>query len=58
MYLGIIIKNHDDGGFEFTQPGLIQKILDTTKTHDHNAKPAPTNTEKPLGSDPNGKPPC
>ena len=55
-FLGIEVKSHGKGGYKLTQTGLIDKILATTGMSDCNGKPTPTNTDKPLGTDANGKP--
>ena len=52
--LGIDIKTLDDGGFEFCQTGLIQKVLKATGMEHFNGLTTTTNVEAPLGTDTNG----
>ena len=54
-YLGISIKDCEDGTSHMSQKGLITKIVETTKMT--NCKPnwTPT-TQEALGSDPEGEP--
>ena len=54
-YLGICIEKTQDGGFQLTQAGLVDKILKTTNMDDCNAKRTPCSGDgKPLSSDKNG----
>ena len=57
-HLGIKIHPLENGGYKFTQPGLVKNILETTKMIDCNDKATPTNVVAPLGTDKNGKPVC
>ena len=52
--LGIDIKTLDNGGFQFCQTRLIQKVLEATGMEDCNGLPTPTKVEAPLGTDVNG----
>ena len=52
--LNIYIKTLDDGGFQFYQNLLIQKVLEYTEMKHCNGFPAPKNVEAPLGTDGNG----
>ena len=56
-HLGIKILNLPEGAYKLTQPGLIKRILDTTKMSTCNTKMTPTKVVAPLGTDPNGQPP-
>ena len=53
-FLGIYIKTLDDGGFNFYQNGLIQKVLESTGMEHYNELPTPTKVEVPLVIDANG----
>ena len=37
-YIGIYVKNHDDGALELTQPYLIQKFIEYYGCKDSNSK--------------------
>ena len=50
-FLGIDIKTLDNGGFQFCQTGLIQKVLEATWMEDCNGLSTPTKVEAPLGTD-------
>ena len=52
--LGIDIKTLDDGGFQFYQTGLIQKVLEDTGMWHCNGFPTATTVEAPLRIDENG----
>ena len=43
-----------DGGFQFCQTVLIQKVLEDIGMEHCNGFPTPTNVESPLGTDANG----
>ena len=53
-FLGIYIKTLDNGGFQFCQTGLIQKVLEATGMEHCNGFPTPTKVEAPLGTYTNG----
>ena len=53
-FLGIDIKTLDNGGFQFCQTGLIQKVLEATGMEDCNGLPTTTKVEAPIGIDVNG----
>ena len=53
-FSGIYIKILDDGGFQFSQTGLIHKVLEATGTEHCNGFPTPINVDAPLGTDTNG----
>ena len=50
-YLGIQYTKHDDGSILMNQPGLIQKIMDTTQLINCNPNQTP-NTKEVLPMDP------
>ena len=50
-FLGIDIKTLDNGGFQFCQTGLINKVLEATGMEHCNGLPTPTKVEAPLGTD-------
>ena len=52
--LCIDIKTLDDGGFQFYQTGLIQKLLEAAGTEHYNWLTTPTKVEAPLGIYENG----
>jgi Reverse transcriptase (RNA-dependent DNA polymerase) len=52
-FLGVTMKDNEDGSDTLTQEGLIRKILEVTKMADCEAKLTPATTT-PLCSDPNG----
>ena len=54
-FLGIQVDPTSDGGFKFTQPGLIEKSLTIVGIQDCNPAVAPTSSPVPLGPDPLGK---
>ena len=49
-FLGIDIKRLDDGGFQFSQTGLIRKVLEATEMEHCNGLQITTKVEKPLGT--------
>ena len=53
-FLGIDIKTLTDGGFQFFQNGLIQKVLEVTGMEHCNWLLTPTKFEAPLGTYING----
>ena len=53
-FLGIDIKKLDCVRFQFSQTGLIRKVLEATGMEDCNGFPTPTKVEAPLGTDANG----
>ena len=56
-YLGIKVTHQSDHGYQFTQVGLIDKILETTGMKDCSPEGTPTATTGPLGRDVDGKGP-
>ena len=59
-YLGIkieAVKVEGQTAYKFTQPGLINKILQDTGMQNSNGKPTPTSNERPLGPELNSPPP-
>ena len=52
--LGVNIKTLKNGGFQFCQTGLIQKVLGDTGMEHCNGLPKPTKVEASLGTDVNG----
>ena len=48
-YLGIKVTPQSDKGYQFTQTGLIDKILDVTGMKDCSPEETPTATTGPLG---------
>ena len=53
-FLGIDIKTLDDGGFQFCQTGLIQKVLEATGMYHRNGLSTPAKVKAPFGTDANG----
>ena len=53
-FMVIDIKTLNDGGFQFCQPGLIQKVLEAKGMEHCNGLPITTKVEAPLGTDANG----
>ena len=53
-FLSIDIMTLDEGGFQFYQTGLIQKVLESTGMEHCNGLPTPTNTKAHHGTDMNG----
>ena len=55
-FLGIKIDATEEGGFMFSQPALIEKVLGACNMLKCNKKDTPTNTTSPLGTDAQGAP--
>jgi Reverse transcriptase (RNA-dependent DNA polymerase) len=55
-FLGIKFQSLPDGGFNLTQPALINKIIEATGMQNCNACPTPSTPNQPLAKDPEGTP--
>ena len=55
-FLGIKFETLPDGGFNLTQPALIDKIIEMTGMQDCNSSPTPAAPNQPLAKDPDGEP--